>query len=160
MRTAIIIIIALTVTAGAFALTYGPFPIQATEDPVFYNELGYHLSQQGDLEGAQDAFEKAVNIKDDYENARKNLAVAAFQNGDYLTAIEHGRVLAARHGTQQYHFDLAQALVAQARFAEDSAEESVAYLFEAVENLKAAGDYPNAKSNLAIVNRVLDKALN
>jgi Flp pilus assembly protein TadD len=155
--TATIVISLLLLTiASAFALVAGPFTkegaLAASQDPVFYNELGFMLAQEGNMEGAQQAFAAAVELDAHYENARKNLAVAAFQNSDYEAAIEHGRILAAQQpGNQNYRFDLAQALVHQARYA----DADLAKLDEAATIFESLGSYPHAQENAVIVRAVI-----
>lgn len=156
MKKAFIAIALLVLaSASAFALLVGPLTAEQANDPVFYNELGYRLAQAGDMAGAQAAFAKAVRLDASYENARRNLYVAAFQNGGYAAAAEHLRILIAQHDTAQYRFDLAQALVAHARTHETDADAAIAQLQEALTHLDAAGDYPHARENAQIVRAVL-----
>lgn len=163
MKLGIAIIMGLMLISGALAVTIGPMTREqladAGKDPVFYNELGYQLSQEGRMIEAQAAFQSAVDLDPVYENARKNLYVASFQNEDYLTATKHLRVLVELNPNDQYHFDLAQSLVAWARFQATDASEAIVALEEATEHLEIAGDFPNADENAKIVKKVLDEAL-
>lgn len=163
MRLSVFALVAILGIGTAAALTLGPISLDrlgsAQHDPVYWNELGYMLSQEGDLDAAQDAFLQAVLLDPSYENARKNLYVAAFQQGEYLTAQEHLRVLLERSESAQYHFDYAQALVAWAREQATDADAAVAALEEALGHLEAAGDYPHARKNAAVVRDVLEEAL-
>ena len=157
MRKLTILVILLAAIATASAITYGPFPVDSQADPVWWNEFGYVLAEEGHLIEAQDAFLQAVLLDPTYENARKNLAVTAFKNEDYLTAIKHWAKLVQEHDTAQYHFDYAQSLVAQARYADTEGSVALARLELALEHLYAAGDYPHAAENAAIVERVIAK---
>ena len=152
----IIAALLLIALGGAFALTVGPFTpgtwASARDDPVFYNELGYHLAQS-DMAAAQAAFQRAVDLDPSYENARKNLYVAAFQNGEYAVSAAHARVLHDAHPDAQYAFDLAQALVMHART--QATDAALAELEEAASLLVALGQYPHAPENAGIVRSVL-----
>lgn len=148
--------ILLVTVAGAFALIAGPFSkeqaLAASSDPRFYNELGFMLAQEGKNAQAQEAFAAAVQLDPHYENARKNLAVMAFQNQEYEIAIEQGRALAAMQPqNENYRFDLAQALVHQARYV----DADLAKLKEAAALFESLGSYPNAAQNAAVVRAVI-----
>lgn len=151
------VFIALAGSALAVGVLVGPFenreqmlPIQ--HDPVFYNNLGYELAQQGDLPGAQAAFERAVELKPNYERARSNLATIAFQRGEYETATAQLRWLVMQYpNNQNYQFDLAQNLVSQARYN----DADLTKLEEGAAIYESLGDYPNAAQNAAIVRAVI-----
>ncbi|HIH25136.1 TPA: tetratricopeptide repeat protein [Candidatus Woesearchaeota archaeon] len=151
------VFIALAGSALAVGVLVGPFesqeqmlPIQ--HDPVFYNNLGYELAQQGDLLGAQAAFERAVELRPGYEKARSNLATIAFQRGEYATATSQLRWLVAQYpDNQNYQFDLAQNLVSQARYV----DADLAKLEEGAAIYESLGSFPNAASNAAIVRAVI-----
>jgi Flp pilus assembly protein TadD len=155
-RVAIASIILLLCVASTFALIAGPFTQQelnaATKDPIFYNELGYKLAQEGKNTAAQQAFEQAVALDPAYERARSNLATIAFQNSDYTTAIEHLRVLIAQHPENaNYHFDLAQNLASQARYHDADLEK----LREAVLEFDKASGVPHAAENAEIIRKII-----
>lgn len=166
MNRTITIITALLLAVGsglALGVFSGPFAstsdaLSVAKDPVFYNELGYHLSKQGDMAGAQEAFLQALEIDESYENARKNLALSAFHNGEYALAITHLRILTAQHPqNEQYRFDLAQSIVSYVRFemTADSTEDPIKLLEEAQAILLSLGDYPHASENAGIIGKVL-----
>jgi len=162
MRHIAILITAMLVLAGgalAYGIVAGPMnkeqAASAGTDPVFYNELGFKLANEGDGAGAQAAFERAVALKPSYERARSNLATIAFQNSDYAVAITNLRVLVADHPQNaNYHFDLAQNLAAQARYKDADLEK----LSEAGNEFDAANalqpGFPHATENAAIVRAV------
>jgi len=154
MKKTILIAVILIVIGTGFALTYGPFPADAGTDPVFWNELGFQLTQEGRMVEAQDAFLQAVLLDPSYENARKNLYVSAFQNGDFLTAEEHVRYLLEDGETAERHFDLGQALVMAARSG--VVDDPFRTLEEALVHLDTAGDWPHAQENAVIVRTVLN----
>ncbi len=155
MRTLGVILGALLVVAGGAGMTLGPFPESALGDPVFYNELGYTLMKEGKTSSAVTAFSTAVDLDPSYERARKNLYVAAFRDGQYLLAAEHARRLLEQNPNRELHFDYAQSLVMWARTQATDGGEALAALEEAAEHLDAAGDWPHATENAAIVRRVM-----
>jgi Flp pilus assembly protein TadD len=154
---AVIVAVLITVTSAvALSIIAGPFEqeelIPAAHDPVFYNELGFKLAQEGRTADAQRAFAKAVELRPTYETARSNLATIAFQNGDYTTAIAQLRVLVTSHPeNKNYHFDLAQNLASQARYDDGDIEK----LQEAASEFDKAGDLPHAAENAAIVRTIV-----
>jgi Flp pilus assembly protein TadD len=152
----------LVLAGGALALGIMVGPMSesqaqaASNDPVFYNELGYQLAQAGDSAGAQTAFSRALALKPDYENARSNLATIAFQNKEYMTAAANLRVLVEQHPyNPQYRFDLAQNLASQARYN----DADLAKLQEAAEEFEQADalqpGFPHAKENAAILRQIV-----
>jgi Flp pilus assembly protein TadD len=152
---AVAVAMLLVTIASALALVAGPFTreeaLAASQDPRFYNELGYMLAQQEETAAAQDAFERAVEMDSQYVRARSNLATIAFQNADYTTAIEQLRWLTSESPDAGYSFDLAQNLVHQARFV----DQDLTKLEEAAAIFESLGDYPNAAENARIVRNVL-----
>jgi tetratricopeptide (TPR) repeat protein len=156
--TAIVIIAVLATVAGAFAfgILVGPGSqeqlLPMAHDPVFFNELGYRLTEEGKPLEAQAAFARAIELRPEYERARANLATIAFQNADYTAAIEQLRWLHdSAPANPSYTFDLAQNLVHQARYVDaDKAKlEEAAALFESIP------DYPNAAANAVVVRNVI-----
>lgn len=154
--TAITVFALLITLAGALALWSGPYTQEeaqaALNDPRFYNELGFKFSEQGRMQEAQRAFERAVELDSRYERARSNLATAAFHNQEYETAIEQLRWLTFEFpGNENYRFDLAQNLVSQARYVDGD----VAKFEEGAAIYESLGDFPHAVENAVIVRTVL-----
>jgi Flp pilus assembly protein TadD len=158
---AIFVSVLLLLAGGALAVgvMVGPMSEEkaasAGNDPVFYNELGFKLAQQGDNAAAQKAFAQAVELKPSYERARSNLATIAFQNEDYATAIEQLQVLVQLSPANAgYHFDLAQNLASQARYK----DADLAKLLEAGKEFEKANElspgFPHALENARIVRAV------
>jgi len=160
-RIAVIITAMLLLAGGALALgiVTGPFSDKdaatvAANDPAFYNALGYKLAQDGNAVDAQAAFARAVELDQDYENARSNLATIAFNNGDYASAIEQLRWLVENNPANgNYHFDLAQNLASDARYKTADPGE----LKEAASEFDVAASFgvENAASNAAVVRNVV-----
>jgi Flp pilus assembly protein TadD len=161
-KTTIIALALLIAIGGALAITVGPFTQQswseAKGDPVFYNELGYKLAQSGEMREAQGMFARAVELDASYANARKNLYIAAYENGEYAAAAEQLRWLSANVPSESVTFDLAQALVMHARTQATDAGEAIAELEEAAALLESLGDYPHAAENAVLVRKVLASA--
>ena len=152
-----VMMIVFASSALAYGILVGPFEnheqmLPYEHDPVFYNTLGYKLAQEGKNTEAQIAFAHAVELKSDYTNARSNLATIAFANKDYNAGIENLRYLVAHNPTNNnYKFDLAQNLVAQAHYV----DYDVAKLNEAATIFESLGNYPHASENAVIVRNVL-----
>jgi tetratricopeptide (TPR) repeat protein len=157
MKKIVWLLCALFFVGSAFAASTVVFP-SAIEDPIYYNELGFMLSEAGNMGDAQTAFSQAVELDAEYANAWKNLGVAAFHNEDYATARDAYAVLLDLQDTKEFRFDYAQSLVHHARFVSINPTEVAAELELAHELFVSAGDYPNAAANAAVVANVLAAA--
>ncbi|MDD9953801.1 MAG: hypothetical protein OXR66_05695 [Candidatus Woesearchaeota archaeon] len=138
-----------------FLLIVGLGTATPIENPAFFNNLGYHLAAEGHEEAAKAAFEQALALDSSYIKARENLAVLSFQEEWYELAVTHLTYLLTVEDRAAWHFDLAQNLVAHARFVETNGMQAVATLQEALTHFDAAGDFPHAAENAAVVRRVL-----
>ncbi len=160
-RATILVLLGLLLAPLAvLALTVGPFTADdlraALGDARFHNEAGYALGQSGDWEGAYREFLIALDLDPSMESAQHNAAIAAFHTGRYAASAARYRDLVAQDpGNRAYRFDLAQSLVAHARFQETDGNAAVADLRAAIDLLESVGDYPHARENALIVRDVL-----
>jgi tetratricopeptide (TPR) repeat protein len=106
------------VLAGAHAAEQAP-PMDAE---TFFAR-GVALQQGGDVVGAIEAYQSALELEPDRVDARSNLGAAFARLGRYDEAIQHYRAVLERLPEQaQVRFNLALALYKSARITEAAAE--------------------------------------
>ena len=105
--------------------------------------LGLTFSQQGRTDEAIAHFQKALEIKPDYVDARNNLGIALSQKGRADEAIEqYTKALALDPKYAQAHYNLANVLLAKGRL-----DEAMVHFQKALE---INPDYPGADNNLGL----------
>jgi tetratricopeptide (TPR) repeat protein len=71
------------------------------------NNLGFYYREKNPLL-AEDYFKKAIDVDEDYDTARQNLAVLYSKNQEYSKAIKEFSVLVLKHPENKtYTYDLA-----------------------------------------------------
>jgi tetratricopeptide (TPR) repeat protein len=131
---------------------------QNNEYAAAYHNLAVSYYKLENFKGAVENFKSAIELDSLYSSAYYNLGLLHFETGNFEEAIANLEQAAGLEGTQQHHFDLAQAYVAQFRQKEDSGylvTEDLGLLRNAVLHLELSPSVEHSSSNLEIARQVL-----
>lgn len=121
------------------------------KNPVYWNELGITLQNQGDLKGALKCYEKSMKLDAAYPDAQNNIGTVWYERKKYSKAIRaYNKAIGIRDDFAPFHMNLGYAY-----FSEKEYTQSLAAFRRALEIDPASFDPSKSRAGTVIQDRSL-----